>query len=131
MSDRFFRWGFVAAGLFNLVILVVSHGFTNQVLFETDALFGAGGCAVIVLWGLAYMAVAPVYKQAWLVSAVFALEKLFFVVWWLRFLITRGDELPALWASDLASGFFYSTYGAGDAVFMVFFAIAAVRQRGG
>jgi hypothetical protein len=131
VTDDRVRYGFYVAGAFNIVgILFFTRLFTNRVLFETDpALFSSAGCAVIVLWGLAYIAQSASWRQAPWVSAAFAIEKLFFAAWWGAWLASDGHRLAEIRAADMLAGAFYGLYGAGDALFMVFFAWAALRAR--
>lgn len=128
--DSALTWGFWAAAAYNVVgILVFSHGLTNGVLFAADPLFGLGGCIGVILWGLAYAAQSRTWRQAPAVSAVFALEKVFYAGWWAAWLAEHGATLPALAAQSASAAAFYSVYGLGDAAFAVVFAAAAWRAR--
>ena len=121
-------WGFLVAGLFNFGIVFASKGFSND-LGTVDPLFASSGCVCIVLWGLAYMSLAQRYREAPLVSAVFCLEKAFYAIHWLLWIGSHSDELAALRADDPLTAAFFSGYGIGDAVFMVFFGTVAWRGR--
>lgn len=124
--------GFWAAAAFNIVGMgVFSKGLTNTVLFETDAeMFSRPGCALVMVWGLAYAAQSLSWRASPAVSAVFAVEKLVYVGWWLAWIARHGGEIGAIAARDPLAGFFYAAYGLGDAAFMVFFVVAALRARG-
>ena len=70
--------GFLLAGAVNFGgVLLFSQGLTNAYLSELyPQVFSTFGLVVILLWGLAYVATAGIYRQArWLVG-VFAVEKL-------------------------------------------------------
>ncbi len=131
MRDRWVRIGFYAAAAYNIGgMLVFTRLGTNQVLFDTDpALFSAAGCALVVVWGLAYLAQSVHWREAPFVSAVFVIEKLFFAGWWAVWLASDGHRLPEITAADPLAGAFYGLYGAGDAVSAVFFACAFLQAR--
>ena len=70
--------GFKLAAAINIFgILLFSKGLTNTYLAELDPqVFSTFGQGCIILWGLAYLAVAERYREVrWLV-AVFTVEKL-------------------------------------------------------
>jgi hypothetical protein len=78
---------------------------------------------MIMVWGLAYIAVAKDYENVkWLV-AVFAIEKLAYVIVWIKWL-TKNDISQVL-EQDLLTGIFYTIYGPSDFTFGVFFAVIA------
>jgi len=120
--------GFGLAALYNVCIIVFSKGFSND-LGAVDPLFGPGGCIGVLLWGLAYLALARSYSTAPAVALVFAFEKLFYGCHWLLWLKDHSSELPAITESDPLTGSFFSIYGTGDLVFMVFFGWVAWRYR--
>ncbi len=114
--------GFIASGLSNTVaILIFSKGFTNDVIPEIDpVVMSYFGLLMIMVWGVAYMAVAKSFdKVKWLVG-VFVLEKLCYVItysYWFS-----NNSLSAVYEKDLLAGVFYSVYGLNDFIFMLFFA---------
>ena len=120
--------GFVLAALYNICIVLFSKGFSGD-LGAVDPLFGPGGCVGVLLWGLAYLSLARSYSAAPAVALVFALEKLFYGSHWLLWLKDHRETLPALIESDYLTGTFFSIYGAGDLLFMVFFGWVAWRYR--
>ena len=91
-SDRAITGGFVLAGAFNVFgMLVVSRLFTNPLLSATDpAVFSWLGHVVIVLWGLAYWAVARSYRHVPYLLLVFFIEKMVYTTTWLLWLMHRG-----------------------------------------
>lgn len=122
------RIGFILAALYNFGILLSSKGLGND-LGAVDPLFGPAGCVGVLLWGAAYLSLAWRYDVAPAVSLVFCLEKAFYGIHWLNWLSAHGGELAALRAADPRTGQFFSIYGAGDLVFMVFFGWVAWRWR--
>ncbi|WP_405250696.1 hypothetical protein [Dokdonia sp. Asnod3-C12] len=112
---------FVIAGLSNVLgVLLLSRGFTNQVMMDTQPeVMGYFGLIAIVLWGLAYIAVAKSYAAVpWLI-AVFAVEKLAYVIVYLQWFTSHS--ITAVYERDALAGVFYSIYGLNDFLFMVFF----------
>ncbi len=112
---------FIAAGLMNIGgVLLFSRVFTNEVLNQADPVVMSNfGLLMIIVWGLAYISVAKCYNKVPWLTAVFALEKLVYIVVWILW-ITEND-LAALYSKDLFAGVFYSIYGLNDFVFMLFF----------
>ncbi len=120
--------GFVLAALYNICIILFSKGFSSD-LGAIDPLFGPGGCVGVLLWGLAYLSLARSYSSAPAVALVFALEKLFYGVHWLLWLKDHSGELGGMIESDYLTGTFYSIYGTGDFVSLIFFGWVAWRYR--
>lgn len=112
--------GFILAAIMNLSVLVFSKLFTNPTIPEFDPdVMSTFGLVMIVLWGLAYAAVAKsYYKVKWLVR-VFAIEKLVYVVVWIQWLL--NNNLSDVFEKDILAGLFYSVYGVNDLLFCVFF----------
>lgn len=129
MNENFVRLGFYAAAAFNIVgMLVFSRGLTNTTLFEVDpGLFSIQGCILVMVWGLAYLAQSVSWQAAPAISAVFALEKVFFVGAWLVWMSRYAHMLPEISAKDSLAAGFYGLYGVGDGLFALFFGWAAVR----
>ena len=120
--DTFIRYGFIAGALANFGgVLVATHGFTSDVVaHHFPAVFSDFGMVAILLWGLAYLAVARSHAAVpWLV-AVFALEKLAYVATWLWWI--QHHPLAPVFEQSAAAGLFYTVYGANDLAFGLFFA---------
>ncbi|MGB5944258.1 MAG: hypothetical protein WBG71_15340 [Leeuwenhoekiella sp.] len=114
------RKGFVIAGLMNLSVLIFSRFFTNQVIPKYDPVVMSNfGLLMIVVWGLAYIAVARKHTEVkWLV-AVFAVEKLIYGLVWINWLCQ--NSITTVFEEDKMAGIFYAVYGVNDWVFFVFF----------
>ncbi|SDY67403.1 hypothetical protein [Hymenobacter psychrophilus] len=121
MSHTFIRNGFIASGLVNiLAVLLLSRGFTNTVIPETDPVVMSNfGLLMIAVWGLVFLAVAPRYWHVKWVVGAFVVEKLIYAVVWFRWITTH--EVAAVYARDLFAGVFYSVYGLNDFLFFLFF----------
>ena len=119
--------GFILSGIINtLGILFFSKGFTNDVIPETDpVVMSYFGLLMIMVWGLAFIAVAKVFdKVKWLI-AVFALEKLCYVIaygYWFS-----NNSVQEVYDEDVIAGIFYSIYGLNDFLFMLFFGYVFIK----
>jgi hypothetical protein len=79
----------------------------------------------IILWGLAYIAVAKNFAAVkWLVT-VFTIEKLAYAIVWAKWITT--NDVSQVFEQDTLTGVFYSIYGPSDFAFGVFFAVVAWR----
>ena len=122
-------FGFRLAGATNIVgVLVFSLGLTNERLIELSPIvFSRFGLISIMLWGMAYWAVATSYRTVPSLVGVFAIEKLIYVITWGMWLKAHGGDLSVLFAESPLTAIFYSVYGPIDFVFGLFFAFAATQ----
>jgi hypothetical protein len=129
LSNRAITIGFLVAAAYNIAgMLIVTRAFTSETFFNVDPqLFSRPGCLLVMIWGLVFAAQSRCWKRAWQVSAALVVEKLFYVGWWVAWLVPRTAGLGDLWDADPLSGFFFSAYGLGDALFAALFALAAYR----
>ena len=121
----------ILIGLVNLSLLGFLTPFLNgDLLAAQDPLFFSwSGVVIIALWGLAYIAVAPVWdKVPWLLL-VFAAEKMLFDLRWVHWIIHYGERLPALFEQDLMVALFYSGYGVWDGACALVFLWYFMRAR--
>lgn len=122
MNRTLIRNGLIAAGLMNIVgVLLFSRAFTNLAINSADPVVMSNfGLLMIVVWGLAYLGAAAITSSVKWIAGAFALEKLVYVVVWIRWL--SENSLAQLYSKDFFAGAFFSIYGANDLIFMVFFA---------
>lgn len=119
--------GFILSGIINTIgILFFTKGFTNEIIPETDpVVMSYFGLLMIMVWGLAFIAVAKVFEKVkWLV-AVFALEKLCYVIaygYWFS-----NNSVQEVYDKDMMAGVFYSIYGLNDFFFMLFFGYVFIK----
>ena len=128
MTDKMIQKGFIAAGLSNILgVMVCSKAFTNDVMMAAQPdVMGYFGLISIVLWGFAYIGVSNSYNQVrWLVG-VFVIEKLAYVIAWLAFITSRS--LSSTYEQDILAGVFYTIYGANDFIFMLFFGFVFLKR---
>lgn len=101
-------------------VLLFSRVFTNTAINEADPVVMSNfGLLMIVVWGLAYMGAAAVTSSIKWLAAAFAIEKLVYVVVWIRWLLE--NSLSELYLKDPLAGVFFGIYGANDLIFMLFF----------
>lgn len=125
-------WGFLAAAAFNILgMLGHTSGFTRTPAEALlPSLFGPESCLLIVLWGMAYAAVARRWHQVPALCVVFAFEKLFYTITWVRFWQTASVDAVLRDHPDAAP--LLMAYGVGDGLFGLMFGVAAVMGlRGG
>lgn len=121
MDKKLIKNGFILAALMNFSVLVFSRGFSNVAINEADPIVMSNfGLLMIVMWGLAYLSAITVISNIKWIAGAFALEKLIYVVVWVKWLL--GNSLETVYSADLFAGVFYSIYGLNDFLFMVFFA---------
>jgi len=121
--------GFRLAAATNILgVLVFSWGLTNERLTELSPIvFSRFGLISIMLWGMAYWAVASSYLAVPFLVAVFAIEKLIYVITWVIWIKEHGGELPSLFTESPLTATFFSIYGQIDLAFGLFFAFAAMQ----
>ncbi len=102
-------------------VLLFSRAFTNPAINEADPVVMSNfGLLMIAVWGLAYIGAAVVTSSIKWLAGAFAMEKLVYVVIWIRWL--SDNSLSQLYSKDFLAGAFYSIYGANDLIFLLFFA---------
>ena len=129
LSDRAITRGFVLAGAVNVLgMLVVSKLFTNSLLSSSDpAVFSWLGQVAIVLWGLAYWAVARPFRHVPYLVIVFFIEKMVYTVCWVLWLVQKGHSLTSIASESLLTAIFFGIYGASDLAFGLFFGWVALK----
>ena len=122
VNRNLIRNGLIAAGVMNIGgVLLFSRAFTNLAINSADPVVMSNfGLLMIVVWGLAYLAAAFISSSIKWLAGAFALEKLIYVVVWIRWLLE--NDLAQLYSKDFFAGAFFSIYGVSDLIFMIFFA---------
>lgn len=117
------KQGFYAAALANIGgVLLFSKCFTNDAIPQTSpVVMSYFGLFMIVLWGLAYAAVANHYQHLRALVGVFVIEKLAYVIAWVCWMSKHRHTLPSLFDDSVLAGTFMSIYGINDALFLLFF----------
>jgi len=129
MTARQTVLGFRLAAAANVLgVLVFSLGFTNRQLTSlSPVVLSRFGLVSIVLWGLAYLAISEAADRVPGLVAVFALEKLVYVVTWIVWMGRFGAELPRIFSEAPLAATFMAIYGPNDLLFGLFFAVVAWR----
>jgi len=114
---------FWAAGLINIIgMLSVSLFFTSPYPAKYYPLvFSNFGMIVIMLWGLANIAVSSVYMHVRMLLFVFALERMAYTITWVIFIATSGSLIPVIFQESIITGLILGSYGLCDAAFSLFF----------
>ena len=115
---------FWAAGLINIIgMLSVSLFFTSPYPAKYYPLvFSNFGMIVIMLWGLANIAVSSVYMHVRMLLFVFAIERMAYTITWVIFIVTSGSLMPVIFEESIITGLILGSYGLCDAAFSLFFA---------
>lgn len=121
MNSTLVRNGLIAAGLMNIGgVLLFSRGFTNTALNDADPVVMSNfGLLMIIVWGLAYIGAAAIDANIKWLAAAFAVEKLVYVVVWVRWMLE--NSVASVFSADMFAGAFYAIYGLNDLLFMLFF----------
>ena len=121
MKNLMVKRGLIAAAVANISgALIFSRGFTNTAINQADPVVMSNfGLLMIMVWGFAYLSAASIRSNIQWLAAAFALEKLVYVVVWVKWL--SENSLTQLYAKDAFAGAFFSIYGLNDFVFMLFF----------
>jgi len=129
MNSKLISNLFIASAMVNIGgVLLFSKCFTNPVIPQTDPVVMSNfGLLMIMVWGLAYLSVAKSYEKVPLLTAVFSVEKLAYVVAWVYW--HANNELAAVFEQDLFAGIFYTIYGLNDLFYMCFFAWVFIKTR--
>lgn len=133
-NNKTFAWvsaGFVLAGLVNILgMLAVSKGLNNPHLVQADpAVFSTFGQVMILVWGLAYIAVAKKFAAVPWLCLVFCVEKLAYVAVWAIWWAHSAEQFSNLWDADPLTAIFIAGYGLNDLAFGLLFLLAFLLSR--
>ena len=123
MTKKMIQKIFWAAGIINIIgMLSVSLFFTSPYPGKYYPLvFSSFGMIVIMLWGLANIAVSSVYMHVRMLLFVFALERMAYTITWIIFIATSGSLIPVIFQESIITGLILGSYGLCDAAFSLFF----------
>ena len=124
---QYLTFGFVLAGLINIfATLGFSLGFQNEALVQYfPEVFSNFGLAMIMVWGMAYIAVSTEHKRTPRLLFVFFIEKMVYVgtaVYFWGFMHTDPlATIESMWQVSKLTTIFYLTYGLNDLLFGLMF----------
>ena len=128
-NNRFIFLGFIAGGFTNIFgMLAASEFFTNTAFHKlSPEVFSDFGTFMVMVWGLAYLAVAKQAHQLPAICFVFAFEKAIYVYTWVIWISSKSDMLPVIREETPLLALFYSSYGLIDLAYALFFAWVGIR----
>ena len=96
---RYLTFGFVLAGLMNIFgVLGFSLGFQNTLLNSYyPEVFSNFGLGMIIVWGMAYIAVSTEHPRASRLLFVFFIEKMVYVGTALYFWFVMKPDIMLMW----------------------------------
>lgn len=129
MRQDWVTLGYIAAAAMNIGgVLLFSRGFTNAAINAADPVVMSNfGLLMIVVWGLLYLAAGMGDGRLKWISGALAIEKLIYVMVWLKWHLAASPSLAEVFAEDRSAGVFYTIYGINDIVFMLFFTLVFLR----
>jgi hypothetical protein len=121
MKYSLIKKGFILSGIVNILgTLVFTKLFTNTAISEADPnVMSQFGLYMIMVWGLAFLAMANYFHKAKWIVAVFCVEKISYVICWGIWMLDH--DLAILFEKDVFAGTFYALYGPNDLIFFIFF----------
>lgn len=110
---------FLVAGLTDIVgVLYCSQALGNAFLTTVyPELLSVPGLILIMLWGLASLAVAGAYDRVPTLVLVFCLRQFFYFGAWLIWMGQHLEVLEPLWAASPRAGLFMAAFGPVDLLF--------------
>ena len=131
MSNKTITNIFYLAGTINILgVLSFSKFFTNENLIETDPfVMSKFGLIMIIVWGLAFIAIANNFNANKWIVGVFCIEKIAYVIAWCFWYFNKDYTFGILFEKDVMSGVFYSIYGVNDLFFFVFFSFVFFKKK--
>jgi hypothetical protein len=128
MKDSIIKRGFILSGIVNILgILVFTKLFSSTAISEADPnVMSTFGLYMIMVWGLAFIAMAKRFQRAKWIIAVFCVEKISYVFCWGIWMLDH--DLAILFEKDVFAGTFYALYGPNDFLFFLFFMYVFFKQ---
>jgi hypothetical protein len=105
-----------------VTVLIATRLFTDPLISQVDAqVFSTPSLVLVMIWGLAYLAVAPHWRKVPQMCLVFMAEKLVYVTLWSMWILESRSQLSGLWEINWQIALFYGGYGIVDMGFSAFF----------
>ncbi len=128
---QYLTFGFLLAGFANILgVLGFSLGFQNELLNSYyPAVFSNFGLGMIIVWGMAYIAVSTEHPRASRLIFVFFLEKMVYVGTAVYFWFVMKPDFMMMWEESVLTTLFFIIYGINDLVFGLMFFYAWLQYR--
>jgi hypothetical protein len=110
----------ILAACYNFCILPASKFFQDESFFKVDSLFDRNGCILVLVWGMCFLSTAWSYAQTPYTILVFAVEKVFYTIHFVRF---PNPPLSESREVSKERSKFFDAYGIGDGIFAIIFAV--------
>lgn len=128
---QYLTFGFLLAGFANILgVLGFSLGFQNELLnSHYPQVFSNFGLGMIIVWGMAYIAVSTEHPRASRLIFVFFLEKMVYVGTAVYFWFVMKPDVMLMWEESVLTTLFFIIYGINDLVFGLMFLYAWLQYR--
>lgn len=128
---QYLTFGFLLAGFANILgVLGFSLGFQNELLnSHYPEVFSNFGLGMIIVWGMAYIAVSTEHPRASRLIFVFFLEKMVYVGTAVYFWFVMKPDVMLMWEESVLTTLFFIIYGINDLVFGLMFFFAWLQYR--
>lgn len=128
---QYLTFGFLLAGFANILgVLGFSLGFQNELLNSYyPEVFSNFGLGMIIVWGMAYIAVSTEHPRASRLIFVFFLEKMVYVGTAVYFWLVMKPDFMLMWEESVLTTLFFIVYGINDLVFGLMFFYAWLQYR--
>lgn len=126
LNKALVKKGMYLSGIMNIGgVLVFSRLFTNKVINEADPVVMSNfGLLMIVVWGLAFLAMASKWEHLKWIIGVFVIEKFIYGFNWTRWMI--NNELSSIYEADTMAGIYFAIYGLNDWFFCIFYLVVFI-----
>lgn len=128
---QYLTFGFLLAGFANILgVLGFSLGFQNELLNSYyPQVFSNFGLGMIIVWGMAYIAVSTEHPRASRLIFVFFLEKMVYVGTAVYFWFVMKPDFMLMWEESMVTALFLVIYGINDLLFGLMFLYAWLQYR--
>ena len=128
---QYLTFGFLLAGFANILgVLGFSLGFQNELLNSYyPQVFSNFGLGMIIVWGMAYIAVSTEHPRASRLIFVFFLEKMVYVGTAVYFWFVMKPDFMMMWEESVLTTLFLIIYGLNDLLFGLMFFYAWLQYR--
>ena len=126
VNKELIKKGMYLSGMMNIAgVLVFSRLFTNEAINKANPVIMSNfGLVMIVVWGLAFLAMASKWEHLKWVIGAFAIEKFIYGYTWTKWLM--NSDLSSVYKEDAMAGLFYTIYALNDWLFCIFYIVVFI-----